>query len=166
MNVNKNEKEMVQVGSQMMTPEEVEQLIEKNASEGVKTEIYKWEFPDKKVVEGPVSMDKVKKLLTKLFSKVQSLAYKNKNFSNEDLKNYVLKDPEMEKFSKTHPRLFTMVCKRQTSTSMQHLHHIMNLIQIRELQESEGSVEDHTKQISNYFMNNFLKPPDKKSVKK
>lgn len=151
-----DEEEMIPVGSQMMTPAQVRELVQRNADEGVETEIYKWELPEEKPVDAPIPMRDVKYLVGTTLQIVHEISRQDTSLSDEELKVRVLKNPVMHRFHETHPHLFLMLCKRQVD--VKRLNNVMELILIRELHERGGTVKENTTQISTYFMENFLRP--------
>jgi hypothetical protein len=149
----------IAVGTAMLTPDEVEKLIEKNKKEGLETEIYNWEFPEKspdfKVLTMDVLLERIKLLLTEVAKTVRNRP--DLEGDDNQLHDIVVgrKNPILRDLSRSHPHLVKMLCVHKQDPKK--LEHTLRLMQLRQDHEtSRKSVEEKSAEVSAYFNTCFM----------
>lgn len=129
-------------------------IIRENEAQGVKTEVYEWEFPNK--LEQAVPMTTVKERKDALLTAARALHSEHEDWSDDEVRDMLRQTDEFAQFEDTHPHLFKLLTRRNLPIRL--LKHINNMIRMRESHETgTASLQERTAQVSEYFNKNLLK---------
>jgi 2-polyprenyl-6-methoxyphenol hydroxylase-like FAD-dependent oxidoreductase len=144
------------VSTNMMTQDDVQNMVARNATDGFDTEIYEWQMPPS--LEAPVQMEELGPRIARLLGACKALRADHPESSKDVAafrKTLQSADADFtDMATRTHPHLFIMLTN--PDLTKQDLKRLSDMLHIRARHETKvDTLEMQTLQITKYFDTEF-----------